>query len=119
MIKDMEGIETFYIKAGDRKPTVWIQLLNQDGSVKDLTGVVAGDVRLVVASVAGGRRLVDMGEMGVKNLDYAAGIVGYSWADGDLKAGEYLMEVIVKNGTEDQETFPKHSYYKLVVTAHL
>lgn len=108
--------KTYYIKAGDRWPHLEITLYNEDGSVRGLLGVT--DIKLIVSSSVAGRRLVDAGAMTIFGAD-ADGTVQYAWAADELKAGTYMMEVVIDPGGENQESFPKGGYYKLVVIPHL
>lgn len=115
---DLAENQTYYIKAGDRKPILSLIFYNDDGTVKNLTGVTTA--KLIVASVVGGRRLVSLGVMVISGTP-TDGTVTYAWAtvDTELLAGNYLMEVILDYGLATQESFPRGSYYKLAIVAHL
>lgn len=108
--------KTYYLKGGDKKPTIELICYNDDGSVHDLTS--ATNAKLVVAPVVGGRRVVDLGAMTFAT-DRTTGVVKYTWAGTETVPGEYLMEVIVDYGLSTQESFPRGSYYKLFIVEHL
>jgi hypothetical protein len=106
------------LKEGDRRPTVFFALKNPDGTPRNLTGFT--NIKLIVAPVVGGRRLVDAASMSVRGAYAAAtGWVQYTFAAGELKVGDYLMEIIVDAGLTYPETFPKGGYYRLTVVPHL
>ncbi len=113
--KTLSENKTYYIKAGDLKPVLELILYNEDGTVKDLTDT--NNIKLVVAPCVGGRRIVDLGDMDMSETP-TDGVVTYEWAEDELVAGEHKMEVILDLGTAT-ESFPKGSYYKLVVIPHL
>lgn len=108
--------KTYYLKGGDKKPTLELTLYDDDGEVHNLTG--ATNAKLVVAQAVGGRRVVDNGSMTFAS-DRTTGVVKYTWAGTELRAGEYLMEVIVDYGLSTQESFPRGSYYALNIVDHL
>jgi hypothetical protein len=111
-------VDTFTIKAGDRQPVLDLYLQYADGTPRNLVGSAATNIKLVVASVVGGRRLIDLQQMD-KITPYTDGHCQYVWQQDQLVAGEYLMEIIVNYGIDGQESFPKGSYYKLVIVPHL
>lgn len=114
--KTLSETKTYCLKAGDRRPALNIPLFNEDGTVKDLTGVTT--VELVVAPCVSGRRLIDRKSMSISGTE-SQGIVEYLWTGSELVSGEYIMEIILDYGLSTQESFPKGSYYKLVIVPHL
>lgn len=118
-----KALDTFVLKAGDRMPVLGLTLKYYDGTVRDLTGVTS--VKLRVAPVVGGRRLIDDATMTVVG-SAANGYVQYAWKANELVAGEYLMEILVDSddagvlGVQHlTETFPRGGYYKLTIVPHL
>jgi hypothetical protein len=118
--------KTYRVKAGDRRPVLTIQLLDENGDPKDLLDYFAPEegptdqIKLTVAAVVGGRRLIDQKNMSIFTAENAAaGKVSYEWEPDELVPGDYLMEVVLDPGGPLQEAFPKKAYYKLIVLPRL
>lgn len=114
----------FTIKAGDRLPTLEIQLLDCQGNPLDLTPYP--DIMIVIAPCVGGRRIVDMAPVVLDGLP-TAGKILYHWAPGQTdKPGEYLLEVIlspnydiVPKTSQQLMTLPGGGYGKVIITPRL
>lgn len=125
--------KTFYIKQGDRLPSLEVLLIDCEGNPLDLTaysGVAPADpgpnIFLVIAPCVAGRRIVDMAVMTVKG-DPLQGRVVHQWSRGQTdKPGEYQVEVILSpdfnvSPSTDQKlmTLPGGGYGKLIITPRL
>lgn len=105
---------TFYIKQGDRSPSIVELLKNGDGSPIDLTGA---SVRFRM-SRGNGTVIVDA----VANIDdEATGQVSYDWADGDTDlVGTFFREWQVTLPSGLPVTVPSDRFgYEVSISAQL
>lgn len=97
----------FYIKEGDTSPAIRVQLLEDDGSVVDLS---SDTVTFKMAEVGSDTLKVDA----TATIDTASeGKVSYSWSGSDTDTAGYYNAVFEVDeggtGTVD-ETFPNSQY---------
>jgi hypothetical protein len=91
----------FDLTFGDELPILEVQLLNPDGSVHDLTGSTAWQLRVKVGTTLVTRDMFIQG-------DPTLGILRYQWQAADdaaLPRGSHRMRYRVSRGTLTQ-TFP-------------
>lgn len=96
----------FYIKSGDLLPELEILLLDCEGLPLDLTPYLAGQMRIVIASCVGGRRIVSDAPVSQKSGTLATdGKVVYQWQPGETdEPGDYLLEVVLTPDALDYAT---------------
>lgn len=90
------------MKKGDTKPALQVQILNPDGTPRNITD----DIVKFKMGIPGQVRKIDNGDVFV--VSAATGVVEYRWqiADTNTAPAEYRA-VFVLNGTD---TFPKKGY---------
>lgn len=102
----------FYIKQGDTNPNILVQLQEDDGTVKDLTG---DTVQFRMREAGGDAWDV---ESTATLTDSANGEIEYNWSSGDTDtAGYFNAQFRVdygSTGTYD-ETFPNYNYITVKV----
>ena len=99
----------FYIKAGDRWPTLDATLTDADGTAIDLSGAT---VKFVMGTVGGTAKI----NADATVVSAAAGTVRYSWAAGDTTTpGTYHGEFVVTLATALEITFPSDGYITIEI----
>lgn len=106
--------KTFYIKLGDRLPSLGCTLLDDTGTAQDVTGAT---VKFAVRRKGVPVTLLDASATVVTA---ASGIVRYDWAVGDtgtlLGVGNFEGEFQVTLTNGKVGTFPGDGYIPIVVT---
>lgn len=106
--------KTFYIKLGDRLPSLGCTLLDDTGVAQDVTGAT---VKFAVRRKNTKPALLDASATVVTA---ASGIVRYDWAAGDtatlLGVGDFEGEFQVTLANGKVGTFPGDGYIPIVVT---
>lgn len=104
---DVEKLAGATLKAGNTEPNLRVQLLEEDGDPKNLTGFTAS---VVVVEPNGDTPVVDSS---MTVVDEGLGIVEYDWQSSDTgTAGFYDAEVTITDGT-DTITYPNHRYFTI------
>lgn len=103
----------FYIKVGDRLPTIRYQLKDNDDAVVNLTGHT---VKFLMKTPGGAVKV----NASATVTDAATGKVSYSWvlADTDT-AGQYHAEWEVTYSTGEKQSFPNDRYLVVEVKEQL
>lgn len=110
----MELQKIYTIKEGDTLPPIEIRALDHEGNPLDLSEFVSAEI--TIAKEVGGRPLV---QGPAEIFDPAEGVIRYAWKPGETKAGKYLLEVILKDGTGGQMTLPGAGYSEVIITPRL
>lgn len=112
-------MSVFYLKRGDTRPVMEVNLLDPDGTAHDLTGSTTYKLHVKIRGVAFTRDMVP-------DADPALGILRYTWLDTDwttgtpvLARGTYSMEYEVVGPGGARMTWPNNGYDQLVVTADI
>jgi hypothetical protein len=111
-------VGTFYLKRGDTRPVLEVQLKNPDGSVHDLTGSTAWRLHVYVAQTVVFTR--EMTKQGADTL----GTLRYAWQPADWaelptpapadRIG-LAMEFEVEGGSGHRLTFPNGGFDTLQI----
>lgn len=115
---DEFAAERFYIKKGDRLPSIESVLLDAKGAVVNLTDCT---VKFLMSA-----RNAD-GSPGANKVNAAAtvvtateGRVRYDWAAVDTDtAGEFICEWQVTNAAAKAQTYPNPGHQRVTITADL
>lgn len=104
---------TFYIKKGDRLPSLGVTLLDSAGTAQDVTGAT---VKFAVRRKGNKTTLLDAT---ATIVTAASGIVQYDWASGDtdtlLGEGTFDGEFQVTLANGKKATFPGDGYIEIVI----
>lgn len=105
------ALTAFYIKQGDRLPSLSATLEEIDGSAVDLSG---GTVKFLMRRRAGLAALIDASAAVV---NASLGQVRYDWGAGETATpGTYQGEFEFTNGDGKKLTFPNTGYISVVIT---